>query len=384
MDERTEADGIVRNGIDVLIAGNFSTLRHKRLGLVTNHTGLTSDGRRTIDVLRQRDDLYLDRLFAPEHGLSGLHDERVADGVDEASGLVVHSLFNARADYRPTAEQLHGLDVILYDIQDIGCRFYTYLSTLGYLLEASAENGVAVYVLDRPNPIDGLDVEGPCSDPEVRSFIGFHSIPLRHGMTVGEMARLFNVERRINADLRVVTMAGWERHFLHGDTGQRWVNPSPNIRDVTAAGLFPGVGLLECTNVSVGRGTPSPFHVFGAPWIDGDRLAGALAEYGLPALRFEAVTFVPDDFRHMCHGQTCHGVRFIVDDLLMLESARLGLALIQSLRSLYPTEWEFVKLDSLLLRPDLMDAIEDRSPDLDDLWEPDPEFFEARASALLY
>ncbi len=376
--------GIVRNGVDVLIEGDFSTLRHKRIGLVTNHSGLTLAGERTIDVLAARDDLYLDKLFAPEHGLGGRRDERVEDGIDEASGLPMFSLFNQAQRYRPSAQQLHGLDVVLYDIQDIGCRFYTYLSTLGYVLEACAENGVAVYVLDRPNPIGGLNVEGPSSDAALESFVAYHPMPLRHGMTVGEMARLFNRERRINADLRVVTMAGWQRQFWHPDTGQRWVDPSPNIRDVTAAALFPGVGLLECTNVSVGRGTDRPFHVFGAPWIQADALAARLAERDLPALSFEPITFLPDDSRHKCHGQVCEGVRFVVEDVHELEPARLGLALIESLRDLYPTTWEYKQLESLLLRPDLLEAIEDGSSELDDLWQPDPDFFEARAAALLY
>ena len=374
----------VRNGIDMLVADEFRVLSNLRVGLLTNHTGVTLDGLRTIDVLRASEELLLDRIFTPEHGLSGAaaDGESVADSKDDSTGLPVISLFGARD--RPSEEHLAGLDAVLFDVQDVGCRFYTYITTLGFLLEVCAEFGVRIYVLDRPNPIDGADVEGPSSDGASESFTNYHPLPLRHGMTMGEMARLLNSEREIGADLRVATMGGWTRDLWFDQTGQQWTNPSPNIRDLTAAALYPGIGLLEGTNVSVGRGTPTPFHLVGAPWIDGPALTERLTRADLPAMKFEAVSFTPDDRRHPYAGQSCNGVRAIVEEQADTIPTMLGLELIRALRSDYPRQWEFKKLDGLLARPDLLDAIEDASPELEDLWQPDPEYFDIRAKYLLY
>ena len=241
-----------------------------------------------------------------------------------------------------------------------------------------------MYVVDRPNPIVGRAVEGPCSEGEHESFVAYHEVPLRHGVTVGELARLFNVERGINADLRVVTMGGWQRAYWFSHTGQQWINPSPNIRDQLAAALYPGVGLIEGTNVSVGRGTPAPFHIVGAPWLDGGKLCAALTQQNLPALRFEPVAFTPLDKGHRYYNESCQGVHFVVEDEQEFSPAALGLALIQTLRQLYTNEWQYRLLDKLLARTDLLEAIEDQAAELADLWEPDPDFFEARARALLY
>jgi uncharacterized protein YbbC (DUF1343 family) len=372
----------VRNGADVLADDDFKAIHDSRLAIVTNHTGLLLDGTRTIDALHANLDVTLRRIFTPEHGLYGDRDDRFGDSRDDATGLDVFSLYGERL--RPTPEQLDGIDIVLYDIQDVGARFYTYISTLGYVLEACAENRVAVYVLDRPNPIGGYDVDGPSSDPECESLVSYHPLPLRHGMTIGELARLFNVEREIGADLRVVTMAGWQRSFWFDNCGQPWTDPSPNIRDLAAAALYPGIGLLEGTNVSVGRGTESPFHVIGAPWIDGTRLADALSHHELPGVTYEAVEFTPDDRAHPHSGQLCRGVRFNITDMQAMPTAHLALALIKDLRALHPHEWEYRGLGALLARPDLLEAIEDGAGELDDLWEPDPDFFDARAKALLY
>jgi uncharacterized protein YbbC (DUF1343 family) len=374
--------GPVRNGIDVLAAGEFDVLRNRRVAVVTNQTGRLLDGTRTIDALFVSPDVQLDVLFSPEHGLDGAHEGTVGDSIDEATGLPVYSLFGERV--MPSAEQLTDIDVLLFDLQDVGARFYTYVSTLGYTLEACAENHVEMYVLDRPNPIGGFDVEGPSSDAASESFTAYHPLPLRHGMTIGELSRLLNVERGIGADLRVVTMAGWQRSYWFDNCGQTWINPSPNIRDLPAAALYPGLGLLEGTNVSVGRGTPEPFHIFGAPWMDGTRLAEALTKLELPGLTCEPYEFTPDGEHHPHHGQRCHGVRFVLGELQLVLPSELALALIRELRVLHPAEWRYRDLDALLARPDLLDAIEDGSSELDDLWEPDPEFFEARARALLY
>jgi len=373
----------VRNGIDVLEDDDFRVLRNQRVALVTNQSGLTLDGRRSIDALAANEDVFLAEIFTPEHGLQGADDDGAAihDGVDAATGLPVFSLFGDRD--RPEAEQLHGIDAVLYDIQDVGCRLYTYIATLGYLLESCAENGVRVYVLDRPNPLGGNEIEGPSSDPSCESMTNYHALPLRYGMTIGELARLLNVEREIGANLRIVTLAGWQRDYWQDQTGQTWVNPSPNIRDLDAAALYPAIGLLEQTNVSVGRGTESPFHVVGAPWIDGPALAARLEKAALPAVKFEAVTFVPNDKRYPHAGLTCNGVRFAIGERADFVPTALGVELIRSLRSEY-RQWEFRKLEGLLARPDLLDAIEDNASELEDLWQPDPDFFDIRAKYLLY
>lgn len=372
----------VLNGIDVLRRDGCSLLRDQRVAVVANQSSVSLEGERTVDILARNRQLFLTKIFSPEHGLDGTADTRIGDGRDERTGLPVHSLYGD--NLKPTAEHLHALDAVIYDLQDIGCRFYTYITTLGWLLEACAEHEVSVYVLDRPNPIGGLDVEGPCSDPAHESLVAYHELPLRHGMTVGELARLFNAERGINADLHVVSMHGWQRAFWFNDTEQAWINPSPNIRDETAALLFPGVGLIEGTNVSVGRGTPQPFHVFGAPWLDGARVSAALSALALPGLRSEPVSFTPHDAGHRFFREQCSGVRFLVDDRQAFSPAALGLGLIQTLRALYPETWEYPLLARLLGRDDLLEAIEDQSPELSDLWEPDPDFFEARARALIY
>src|SRR5215469_3993566 len=231
----SEALPAVRNGIDVLEDDEFRVLRNQRVGIVTNHSGVTLDGRRSIDALAENEDVFLAAIFTPEHGLAGTADDGAAvkDGIDALTSLPVFSLFGDRD--RPSADQLHGLDAVLYDIQDVGCRFYTYIATLGYVLEACAENGIRVYVLDRPNPLGGNEIEGPSSDPSSESMTNYHPLPLRYGMTIGELARLFNIEREIGANLRVVTMAGWRRDFWQDQTGQQWIDPSPNIRDLDAA-----------------------------------------------------------------------------------------------------------------------------------------------------
>lgn len=375
-------DRPVINGIDVLQRDGFGALRDKRVGIVAHAASITIDGRRSVDALAASGNVELRKIFSPEHGLSATADTRVGDSVDTQTGLPVISLYGKT--FKPTAEHLHDLDAVLYDLQDIGCRFYTYITTLGWLLEAAAEHRVAVFVLDRPNPIGGNVVEGPCSDVEHESLVAYHELPLRHGMTVGELARLYNAERRLHADLRVVTMGGWQRGFLHSDTHQHWVNPSPNIRDEIAALLFPGVGLIEGTNVSVGRGTDAPFHVMGAPWLDGAKLSTALDMLGLPSLHTEPLRFTPQDPGHRFCGEVCQGVRFTVQDPRDFSPASLGLGLVQTLRALYPAQWEYRLLDPLLARTDLLAAIDTQSPALPDLWEPGLEFFEARARALLY
>src|SRR5436305_638140 len=281
----------VRTGIDVLAAEGFARLKGRRVGLVTNHTGRAADGTPTIDLLAKADGVMLVALFSPEHGIRGELDEKVGDTTDAKTGLPVYSLYGERRE--PTADTLKGIDTLVYDVQDIGCRFYTYISTLGLVLEAAKEHRLRVVVLDRPNPIGGVAVEGPVRDPGRGSFVAYHELPLRHGMTVGELATLFAAERTPGVELDVVRVDGWRRGDLYDRTGLTWRNPSPNMRHLTAALLYPGVGLLETTNVSVGRGTERPFEWVGAPWVDGRKLAAELARRDVPGVRFVPVSRTP-------------------------------------------------------------------------------------------
>src|SRR5581483_2880797 len=291
----------VSTGIDVLQRGGFVPLRGRRVGLITNHTGLNREGHATADLLHAAPNLQLAALFGPEHGIRGALDEHVPDMKDEATGLPVYSLYGARN--RPTAEQLAGLDTLVFDIQDIGTRFYTYISTLGLTLEEAAKHGLRYVVLDRPNPLGGLEVEGPLADADQLSFTAYHRLPIRHGMTVGELARLFNAEKKLGADLQVILVEGWRRADFWDATNLTWVNPSPNMRSLTEALLYPGIGLLETTNISVGRGTDTPFEIFGAPWLDGRRLAAALNAREAPGVRFVPVRFTPKSSVYA--GQAC-------------------------------------------------------------------------------
>ena len=277
----------VQCGIDVLVAEGFRPLRGLKVGLVTNHTGVTQDGKSTIDVLFHAPDVKLVKLFSPEHGIRGEVDAAVPDGKDEATGLPIVSLYGK--ERKPRLEDLAGLDALVFDIQDVGARFYTYITTLGLVLEAAAESKKQVFVLDRPNPIGGRVVSGPVRDDEFASFIAYHALPVRHGMTVGELALLYNGERKLGASLSVIRCRGWNRDDLYDRTGLVWINPSPNMRSLTEALLYPGVGLLEATNLATGRGTDTPFERIGAPWIDPAAFAAALSKAAVPGARF-----VPD------------------------------------------------------------------------------------------
>ena len=270
----TVRNGQVKTGIDVLEERNFDALKvpgiaKPRVGLITNQTGVDSQGQRTIDVLAKATQVRLTAIFSPEHGVQGTADSTdVGNSTDTATGVPVYSVYgDSDAKRRPTAEQMKSVDVLVFDIQDAGARFYTYETTLGYFLEAAAKAGKPIVVLDRPNPLNGAYVQGPVSDGLLESFVNYHSVPVRHGMTIGELAKLYNAERRINANLTVIPMKGWMRGDWYDSTGLRWVNPSPNLRSLDAATLYPGVALIEGTNVSVGRGTDTPFQLVGAPWI---------------------------------------------------------------------------------------------------------------------
>ena len=322
---------IVKSGIDTLETTGFAPLAGLRVGLITNQTGLDANGRRTADVLASAPGMHLVRLFSPEHGLSGTLDEKVGSSTDAATGLQVFSLYGDVR--RPSADALAGLDALVFDIQDAGSRYYTYITTLAYAMEAAAKSGLKVFVLDRPNPLNAETVQGPVMEAGLRSFAGYFPLPTRHGMTVGEIAQLYNREAGIGADLRVIAMEGYRRQQWFDQTGHPWVNPSPNLRSLTEAILYAGVGMLEGTNVSVGRGTATPFEVLGAPWMDGPGLAGYLTARRIPGLRVRAASFTPVSGPY--RGELCQGVRFEVSDRDLLDPPRLGVELISALWRLH-------------------------------------------------
>ena len=334
-DEKTET------GLDVLEVENFAPLQGLRVGLITNHSGRDAAGRRTVDLLAKAPGVKLTAIFSPEHGLAGTADENVASGRDAATGLPVYSLYGDTN--RPADPMLAGLDALVYDIQDAGVRFYTYETTLGYTLEAAAHKGLAYFVLDRPDPIGAFNVEGPLLDLDLRSFVGYFPLPVRHGMTVGELAQMFNQEQRLGAKLTVIKMKNWQRTTWFDETGLDWVNPSPNLRNMTEVTLYPGVCMIEGSNVSVGRGTDSPFEVVGAPWIDGRKLADYLNSRHIQGVRFVPAQFTPASSRFS--GELCHGVQISLVDRDALDSPEFGAELAAALFELFPKDF---KLDSTL------------------------------------
>jgi len=340
----------VRNGLDVLAEQDFTQLRGHSVGLVTNQTGLDGLGRRGIDLIATAPGARLHAIFSPEHGLSGLANTDVPHGRDAATGLPIWSLYGPTR--RPTAEMLHGVTLLVFDVQDVGVRYYTYLTTLLYVMEEAARQRIPVLVLDRPNPLTGLVVEGPITDADLESFTAPHSIPVRTGLTIGEFARLAAGERRIPVSLTIVPMAGWTRALWYDDTGLPWANPSPNIRSLTQALLYSGVGLLEATNLSVGRGTDLPFEVVGAPWIDGDRLAEAMNRRGLAGVRFDAVRFTPanDVYARL----VCGGVRMTVTDRDAIRPVTVALALASELRARHRVEFRPEGIQNLLVNRSTM------------------------------
>jgi uncharacterized protein YbbC (DUF1343 family)/CubicO group peptidase (beta-lactamase class C family) len=377
----------VSAGIDALLSEGFHPIAGKKIGLVTNATGRARDGRSTAEVLispaAKKAGVDLVRLFSPEHGLRGEADSKVSNETDPATKLPVRSLYGESR--RPAPEDLAGLDALVYDIQDVGTRFYTYLTTLGYVMEEAAKAKLPVFVLDRPNPIGGELVEGPPADEARLSFTAYHVIPVRTGMTIGELALLFNAERKIGADLRVVKMRGWSRGLWYDETGLEWIHPSPNMRSLTAAALYPGIGLLETTNISVGRGTDTPFEILGAPWIDGARLAEVLAARAAPGVRFSPVHFTPTGSVHA--GQRCGGVRIDVVDREALHSVSLGIEIATTLRDLYPVDWDRKNLGSLIANGNVVERIErgESAPRIIASWQRElEEFRKRRLKYLLY
>ncbi len=349
----TVRNGEVKAGIDVLEERNFDALKvagiaKARIGLVTNQTGVDSQGRRTIDVLAHAPGVQLAAIFSPEHGVNGSADSTdLANSKDAATGVPVYAVYGETdAKRRPTAEQLKGVDLLVFDVQDAGVRFYTYETTLGYFLEAASKVNKPIVVLDRPNPLNGAYVQGPVSDAMLESFVNYHSVPIRHGMTVGELAKMYNAERKIDAKLTVIPMKGWLRGDWFDSTGLEWINPSPNLRGLNAATLYPGVELLQFTNVSVGRGTDTPFLWIGAPWIKPKELAAYLNARLVSGVRFVPVEFTPTSATNA--GQKCGGVQIIAVNREIVDSPELGMELAAALHRLYPADFDLAKVNTLL------------------------------------
>ncbi|MFN0123525.1 MAG: exo-beta-N-acetylmuramidase NamZ domain-containing protein [Blastocatellia bacterium] len=372
------------NGIDVLVRDNFAPLKGRRVGLITNHTGRDREGRATIDLLHKAPDVKLVALFSPEHGIRGVLDhEKITNTTDEKTGLPVYSLYGETR--QPTAEMLTDIDTLVFDIQDVGARFYTYISTMGHAMEAAAKHKTRFVVLDRVNPINGLDVAGPIADGDKLSFIAWHRIPVRHGMTVGELAQLFNTERGIKCDLQVIRVEDWRRAQWFDETGLAWINPSPNMRSLTQATLYPGVCLLEPTNVSVGRGTDTPFELIGAPWIDGRKLAEALNNAKLPGVRFVPVRYTPKTSVHK--DVECGGVNIIITDRAGFEPVTTGLEMAARIQRLWPRDFAVDKFNRLLVNQRIYEAFKSgaESGALRQVWESELDAFRAiRQKYLLY
>ena len=334
----------VQPGLDVLEVEKFAPLRGRHIGLITNHTGVDFNGKSAIELLAHAPGVELVALFSPEHGIAGHADERVASSKDASTGLPIYSLYGEHV--RPTDEMLRGIDTLVFDVQDAGVRFYTYTTTMGYCMEEAAKHNIEFYVLDRPNPINGDTVEGPMLDPDKTNFVAYFPLPVRYALTIGELAQLFNTEARINCVLHVIQMKNWHRNSFYENTGLRWVPPSPNLRTMKGAILYPGLEILQEAGVSVGRGTQTPFEEFGAPWMNGEDVANALNARNLPGVHFANQPFIP--VSGLYAGQRCGGVAIRVTDRAAVRSMRVGLEIAALLWKKYPEHFDVTKTITLL------------------------------------
>jgi uncharacterized protein YbbC (DUF1343 family) len=375
--------GHVLTGVDVYEKYPAEPFAGNRVGLITNQTGVDSAGRRTIDVLAARKGVKLVAIFSPEHGIDGLANAHVADSTDEKTGVRIHSLYTDTR--RPTDDMLSGIDVLVFDIQDAGVRFYTYVTTMAYCMEAAAKHHIRFFVFDRPDPLGGEATEGPMLDPVRLSFTGYFSMPVRYGMTMGELAQMFNVENKIGADLHVEPMLGWRRSESYDQTGLAWIPPSPNLRTVNEAFLYPGIEVLQAGNVSVGRGTDSPFEILGAPWIRGDEFTAALTSRRIPGIRFAPARFTPQS--DIYQGEACQGVTISITSRDRLDSMRVGLEIAAVLYRMYPAHFQIEKMIELLGSQSALDRLKrgDAPADIISGWAADLDKFRTmREKYLLY
>lgn len=346
----------VLSGLDVLVRDDFSMLKGKKVGLISNHSALDYQGRSILELMTTSENVDLRAIFAPEHGFKGQAEERVNDIKEEKTGLMIYSLYGETK--RPTKDQMKDIDTLVFDIQDIGARFYTYISTMAMCMEEAAINDISFVVLDRPNPISGLRVDGPIQDKELlRRFTSYFPMPIIHGMTIGELAKMFNDYYGIQCDLSIVKIKGWQRKMFFDETGLPWVNPSPNIRNVTQEILYPAVALTEAwdSNISVGRGTETPFELFGAPWIDAEKLTAELQSRISGAVQFTPCHFIPTDNKFK--GEECHGTRITIVDQGEFDSIGTGLQIVSSLYKLYPETYKIDPNIGLIGSRDVIERI---------------------------
>ncbi len=391
------AEAKVLTGLDVMQRDGFGVLKGKRVGLVTNHSGINIQGEHILDLLHASDDVKLVAIFTPEHGIRGTEDRHVSSDVDAVTGLPIHSLYGKTR--KPTPEMLEGIDVLVYDIQDIGARFYTYISTLGLCMEAAAENGIKIVVLDRPNPIGGVYFDGPIQDEDlIGKFTAFRPMPTVHGMTVGEIALLFKQYDELDVELEVVKCEGWTRDMLFDETGLPWVNPSPNMRSVNEELLYTMVAQTEANkDLSVGRGTDRPFEYLGAPWVDGDALCAELRSRNLPGVWVMRTTFIPsgtditgrENYPYQFIDEACEGVRFVVTDRKAVRPVEAGIHMLDAVLKVHPERYKVDKLRGLTGAQWVIDALKERQPveAIVKRWRDDPKFktfTEARRAVLLY
>jgi uncharacterized protein YbbC (DUF1343 family) len=371
-------------GIDVIEEEGFASLRGKSVGVITNQTGVDSRGHRTIDVLAHADGVKLVAIFSPEHGIAAnANDSVVANATDAATGLPIYSLYGETR--RPTDAMLKGIDVLVFDIQDAGVRFYTYVTTMGYCMEAAAKHGISFIVLDRPNPLGGEIIEGPMLDTDKLSFVAYFPMPVRYAMTLGELARMFNGENKIGADLRVVEMRDWQRRDMYWMTGLPWIAPSPNLPTVANLVPYPGIEILQAGGLSVGRGTDSAFLEFGAPWIRPNDLLAELKKRSIPRVSFSVTSFTPKSGPYA--GQECRGVALTVTDRDNFKSMLMGLEIAEALNRLYPREFQIAKMITLLGSQSTVERLEhgDNPKDIEAGWTAELEKFRAmRAKYLIY
>jgi len=381
--ETSSPDSQVLTGLDVLVRDGFKILAGRKVGIITNHTGLSRDGRHIVNLIANVKNVDLVALFSPEHGFKGVLDRKIENDTDPLTGLPIYSLYGKTRI--PTDEMLAGVDTLIFDIQDIGARFYTYISTMGNAMQAAAKHNIRFIVVDRPNPITGCYIEGPLADTDKFAFTAFYRLPVAHGMTIGELAQLFNKEMKIGADLEIIKMENWHRCQWYDQTGLFWINPSPNMRNLTQAILYPGVGLIESANVSVGRGTDEPFERFGAPWIGARKLAAALNASGLEGVRFVPMEFTPSSSKHA--GKKCGGVHIMVTDRESINPVLVGITIAWQLHHMYKDDFQYERINHLLRNDQILAALQRaKSPaSVMQLWQNDLEKFkQLRKKYLLY
>ena len=376
--------GKVKLGIDVLAKNNFSIIKNKKVGLIINHTSINSNWRSTIEIIAESNVCELVAIFTPEHGFDGKLDKYINYGDNLIYNVPVYSLYGETL--RPEKKMIRNIDYLIFDILDVGTRFYTYIGTMKYCMEVANENNIGFIVLDRPNPINGIDISGPMlKNINVFGLAGVHNLPIRHGMTPGELALLFKADEKMQLNLNIIKMEGWKREMWFDETGLPWVNPSPNIRNMNQASLYPGLGLFERLNVANKRGLPSPFEMIGAPWINAYDFVNSLNKYNLSGVNFTPIKFSPEE--HKYSNELCEGIYITITDREKLEPVKLGFIIIITLYKMYPEEFDINKLWHITRSKGLIQEIKN-DPSIAELiryWNNDLDIFRnKRGKYLLY